>query len=138
MVKKQTLLLIAGIVWAAAGINILRIGIVSCIQTSLTLIHILLLLLVFVSFSAMFFRVVKKHKARILGYSEEFQHFLKFFNIPSYILMFFMMGLGIGLRQFAKLPTIFFSVFYSGLGTALLLAGILFIIEWMKTKRSKI
>lgn len=134
MVKKQTLLLIAGIVWAAAGINILRIGIASCIQTSLTIINTLLLILVFISFSTMFIRIVKKHKKRILGYSKKLQHFLKFFNIPSYILMFCMMGLGICLRQFAELPTIFFSVFYTGLGSALFLAGLLFVVEWLKTK----
>lgn len=134
MVKKQTLLLIAGIVWAVAGANILRIGIVSCFQTSLRFVSALLLVLVFISFFTMFFRIVKKHTRRILGYSEELQHFLKFFNIPSYILMFCMMGLGIGLRQFANLPTIFFSVFYTGLGTALFLAGVLFVVEWLKTK----
>ncbi len=134
MVKKQTLLLIAGIVWALAGLNIMRIGIVSCFQTSLRLVSALVLVLVFIFFSTMFFCIVKKHTKRILGYSEKSQHFLKFFNIPSYILMLFMMGLGIGLRQFANLPTIFFSVFYTGLGTALFLAGVLFVVEWLKTK----
>lgn len=131
MVKKRTLLLIAGLVWAAAGINILRIGIVSCIETSLTLVPILLQVLIFAAFGGMFFSIVKKHKRRILGYPEERKFFWYFFNIPSYILMVCMMSLGIGLRHFAKLPTIFFSVFYTGLGSALTLAGVLFALEWI-------
>ena len=56
--KRNTLPLIAALVWSAAGFNILRIGLLSAV--------------VFTVFQIFIFgRLVKKHTARICAYEEE-------------------------------------------------------------------
>ena len=79
-VKKNTLLLLACLVWTAAGVNILRIGLLAY-ATQVSLPHILLSLLVFFLFQVFVFgRLVGKHTRRILGYWEDRQFFLRFFD----------------------------------------------------------
>lgn len=48
--------------------------------------------------------------------------------LKSYLIMAFMMGGGIWLRPSGLVPDTFIAVFYTGLGCALALAGVLF---WM-------
>ena len=65
-VKKRTLLLIACLVWSAAGANILRIGIISYLPF-VSLFHLLLSAAVFLLFDRMIFgRLVEIHTLRIL------------------------------------------------------------------------
>ena len=132
-VKRSTLLLAAGIVWAIAGFNILRIGIVTY-PPYLGVIQILLSVLVFAAFMMMFRKIVIKHTARICGMEDELQPLYLFFDRKSYILMIFMMGLGITLRASKIAPDIFIAVFYTGLGSALTLSGILFMKAWIDNK----
>lgn len=125
-VKKKTLLLIACIVWFMAGFNILRIGILSY-PPYLSIINILLSIVVFSVFQYFIFgRLVKKHTDRIQNYEEERHFFMKFFNVKSFIIMAVMMSGGIYLRASSFVPERFIAVFYTGLGSSLLLAGILF------------
>lgn len=125
-VKKKTLLLIACAVWSVAGFNILRIGILSY-SPYISVINILLSMAVFAVFQYFIFgRLVKKHTARIQNYEEERHFFMKFFDIKSFIIMAFMMSGGIYLRASSLAPERFIAVFYTGLGSSLLLAGILF------------
>ena len=125
-VKKKTLLLIACTVWSVAGFNILRIGLLSY-SPYISVINILLSMAVFTVFQYFIFgRLVKKHTARIQHYEEERQFFMKFFDIKSFIIMAVMMSGGIYLRASSLAPERFIAVFYTGLGSSLLLAGILF------------
>ena len=125
-VKRNTLLLLACLVWSAAGFNILRIGL-AAYPAYLTALNCLLSVLVFAVFQRFIFgKLVKKHTARITAYLEERHFFLKFFDGRSFVVMAVMMAGGIGLRMSGIAPDPFIAVFYSGLGTALLLAGILF------------
>ncbi|MDY3017517.1 MAG: hypothetical protein SOR79_10275 [Blautia sp.] len=125
-VKKKTLLLIACIVWFMAGFNILRIGILSY-PPYLSIINILLSIVVFSVFQHFIFgRLVKKHTVRIQNYEEEQHFFMKFFDVKSFIIMAVMMSGGIYLRVSSFVPERFIAVFYTGLGSSLLLAGILF------------
>ena len=120
-----TLLLLACLVWTAAGANILRIGL-AAYPGHLTALNLLLSAAVFLLFQLLIFgRLVKKHTARITGYGQERQFFLKFFDRKSFAIMAFMMTGGILLRKFLAADG-FIAVFYSGLGGALLLAGLLF------------
>lgn len=122
----MTLLLIACLVWGAAGYNILRIGILSY-PTYVTAWNILISALVFIIFEKLIFgRLVIKHTARIHSYTEERQFFLKFFDAKAFVIMAVMMVGGIGIRASGLVSEHFIAVFYSGLGAALLLAGILF------------
>lgn len=134
-IGKKYLLLLAGIVWLAAGVNILRIGLLSY-SGYVTVLNILLSLAVFAFFWLMIFsRMVRKHTKRITGYEEEKQFFLKFFDIKSFIIMAFMITLGIGLRASGLCPPVFIAVFYSGLGSALALAGIRFLRHFIQRLR---
>lgn len=135
-VKKTTLLLIACLVWSIAGFNILRIGILAY-PPYVTVLNLLLSALVFVIFQKFIFGpLVRKHTARIKGYQDERQFFLKFFDGKSFVIMAVMMTGGIGLRASGLAPERFLAVFYSGLGASLLLAGILFGYQYMKTVRA--
>ena len=133
MVSKRTLLLIAGLVWLAAGVNILRIGLKALIPlfsggTGRLLLALGLAVVICAAFSLMFHRIVVRHTARILSYETK-QPVYRFFDTKSYILMAFMMTLGITLRRSGFVPEYFFTWFYTGLGTALSIAGIRFLIR---------
>ena len=131
-VKRSTLLLIACLVWSIAGGNILRIGVMAY-RTHVTVWNILLSVLVFAVFLGFIFgRLVTKHTDRILGYADERQFFLKFFDRKAFVLMAGMMLGGMGLRACSAVPDVFIAVFYSGLGASLLLAGILFGLNYWK------
>ena len=119
-VKRNTLLL-ACLVWSAAGFNILRIGL-SAYPAYRAVVNYLLSALVFAVFQIFIFgKLVKKHTARISAYEEERHFFLKFFAI-----MAVMMTGGIALRASGLAPERFIAFFYTGLGASLLLAGLLF------------
>lgn len=125
-VKKNTLLLIACLVWCLAGFNILRIGVVTY-PPYLTWYNVLLSIIVFALFQLFVFgKLVTKHTKRILDYIQERQFFLKFFDVKSFLIMAFMMAGGIAIRAFHLLPDGFIAVFYTGLGASLLWAGLLF------------
>lgn len=125
-VKRNTLLLLACLVWSAAGINILRIGLMAY-PAYLTALNFLLSILVFAVFQKFIFgKLVKKHTARISAYLEERHFFLKFFDGKAFAIMAVMMTGGIGLRVSGFAPERFIAVFYTGLGAALMLVGLLF------------
>ena len=70
-VKRNTLLLLACLVWGAVGFNILRIG-AAAYPGRLSAMNIMLSALVFTVFQLFIFgRLVKKHSARIAAYREE-------------------------------------------------------------------
>ena len=125
-VKRNTLLLLACLVWSAAGFNILRIGLMAY-PAYLTAVNYLLSVLVFAVFQWFIFgKLVKKHTARITSYLEERHFFLKFFDGKAFVIMAVMLTGGIGLRVSGLAPERFIAVFYTGLGGALLLAGLQF------------
>lgn len=125
-VKRNTLLLLACLVWGAAGFNILRIGL-AAYPAYRSALSFLLSILVFSVFQIFIFgRLVKKHSARIGAYLEERHFFWKFFDGKSFAIMAVMMTGGIGLRSSGLAPERFIAVFYTGLGASLLLAGLLF------------
>ena len=133
-VKKYNLLLIASFVWIIAGFNILHIGIITYTRY-FNIINLFLSLLVFLFFWFMIFkRLVFKHTNRIKNFEEDFQLFIKFFDKKSFIIMVCMITFGILIRSLHLAPDVFIAVFYSGLGSALFLAGILFGYNYFKIK----
>lgn len=125
-VQKKTLLLIACFVWAIAGFNVFRIGILAY-PPYVSMWNLVLSLIVFGVFQYFIFgKLVGKHTERIDTYVDNYQFFWKFFDKKSFIIMAVMMTGGIYLRVSGLAPDRFIAVFYSGLGASLLLAGILF------------
>ena len=136
-VKTHTLLLLACLVWLAAGGNILRLGVLSY-PPFVNVWNVLLSILVFTIFGRFISGpLVKKHRTRIAGYDEQKQYFFRFFDGKSFLIMAFMMGGGIWLRASGLAPDVFIAVFYSGLGAALMLAGVLFGVHFVKTCAAK-
>ncbi|MBO5109938.1 MAG: DUF454 family protein [Clostridia bacterium] len=137
-IKKRALLLVAALVWLSAGVNILRIGISAILSTYgkgsawWNLGIPLFAFLVFVGFTAMFYRIVDKHERRIVGYEAEKVSIFLFFDLKGYLMMAFMMGLGITLCQGGFMPEVFFAFFYTGLGSALSLAGLRFGVRFFR------
>lgn len=132
-VKKRTLLAVAGCVWLIAGFNVARLGVLFYQKLPrITSVHILLSLVVFCAFGMMFFKMSMKHTKRIKGYQEEFRPVWHFFDLKAYCIMAVMMGGGIWLRASGLVPDVFIAVFYTGLGCALALAGVLFWIAFSR------
>lgn len=136
-VKKHHLLFFACVVWMIAGFNVLKIGIESYNEYR-TILNYGLTILVFLIFWFMvFYKLTVKHTTRIQGYEEEKQFFYKFFDLKSFFIMAFMISFGIITRTFHLLPERFIAVFYTGLGAALFLAGVLFGVNYFTVLKRK-
>lgn len=127
-VRRENLLVVAGVVWIIAGLNVVNIGLRAAAElggAQLPVIALLLIggLAVFTAFHAMFGRIVKKNAARIRALAGEAVSPLRFLDAKGYLIMAVMMGGGIGLRVAGLIPAWFVSFFYTGLGTALALTG---------------
>ena len=134
-VSRRTLLLIAGLVWIIAGANILRIGIITWVDDQREWLfktgEAIVVFLLF--FSLIFRRLYNKHTERI-GQKADRNCPFSFFDVKGWLIMGFMITLGILVRKLHLLPTSFIAVFYTGFSSALILTGILFLVQWQKTK----
>ncbi len=137
-IKKQNLLLLASLVWMIAGFNVLRIGIETYAEYQ-TVINYIVTIIVFLLFlvHGNLNKLTNKHTIRIQGYEEEKQLFYKFFDLKSFLIMAFMISFGIIIRSFHLLPERFIAVFYTGLGAALFMAGVLFGRNYIQAYRKK-
>lgn len=137
-VNKQVLLFIAGCVWVIAGINILRIGILTWMHDAhysvLKVGEAVIIFLLFLNF--VFLRLFRKHSQRIAQKGEKNCPF-SFFDAKGWIVMICMITLGVGIRHSQLLPDSFISVFYTGLSSALIITGILFIIQSVKRQNNR-
>ncbi|MDR3315591.1 MAG: hypothetical protein LBS98_03805 [Coriobacteriales bacterium] len=124
-VPTKTLLLVAALVWFAAGVNVASVG-VRASHGDWTAPMLIAEAIVFILFGVMFLRIVSKHTKRILTYVETRTSIFNFFDKKSYILMVFMIALGVTLRVSGLLPDVAVASFYAGLGFALALAGLVF------------
>lgn len=137
-VSKQFLLLTAGIVWIAAGANILRIGIATWKGNSQDeLFKIAQATIVFLLFFIFVFRkLYYKHTERIEKKQGEGNCPFAFFDAKGWIVMVLMMSVGITARSLRLLPDTFISVFYAGLSVAMIVTGALFVRHWWKKRRA--
>lgn len=136
-VKKQNLLLLAGIVWMIAGFNVLRIGLETYEEYRMIINYAITLMVFLVFWFMVFHKLTIKHTKRIHGFEEELQLFYKFFDLKSFLIMAFMISFGIIIRKFRLLPDRFIAVFYTGLGAALFMAGVLFTWNYIKIFKKK-
>ena len=125
-VKKRILLLIAGLMWLVAGINVARLGVLGYRSVNKVWYLPCLSIIIFMIFGLMFLKMSKNHTKRILAY-DDYMPFWTFFDKKSYLIMVFMMSLGIGLRASGIVSEFFIAFFYTGLGFALALAGLAFL-----------
>ena len=128
-IPKNQLMLIAGLVWCAAGAMVCVIGLP--LEFGLAPTNLILLPLAVGIFAAfyvfVFSRLVRKHTGRIRARAEDRLPFWHFFNASSWAVMAVMMGGGMALRLSHLLPDWTIAFFYSGLGVALFLCGVRFL-----------
>lgn len=134
-VNRNVLLITAGIVWIVAGANILRIGIITWSNdTQHWLAQVCGAILIFlVFFNFVFKRLFYKHTKRIEQKSDDSCPF-SFFDAKGWIVMVVMILFGILARKYHLLPNSFIAVFYTGLSSALIITGILFLYYWWHNK----
>ena len=128
-VPKNHLMLIAGLVWCAAGAMVCLIGLPLLLGLAPgRLVLVPLAVVIFLAFYFFVFsRLVRKHTGRIRAKPEERLPFWHFFNASSWAVMAVMMGGGMALRLSHAVPDWMIAFFYSGLGVALFLCGVRFL-----------
>ena len=137
-IPTRHLLLVNGILWTAIGTKIALIGIKA--YQSLEAIpwwFFLLSAVVFAGFWFMFTGVVRKYAARIMAMTEPKTSIFKTFSLKGYLIIAFMITLGITLKRIPQVPDTFIAWFYCGLGPGLLSAGLRFILRWWKARPAR-
>ena len=137
-VSKRHLLLANAIVWGAPGVKILVTGIQSyfSLWPSKSIVWLAVgTVLVLAGFVWMFNRIVKKYSERILGFQGGKKSILAFLPLRGWILILFMMCLGISLKYIPGVPMEFFASFYCGLGPALIASAAQFFSRWIEARK---
>lgn len=122
MLGKRWLIAANALLWTLAGFNIARIGIKCALHASMAI--WIWAVPVFAAFFMMFCRIIEKNAERIRNFETDKAPLYRFLTLKGYLIIAFMMTLGITLRSLGTIPDCFFAFFYSGLGTALMVAGL--------------
>lgn len=147
-VRTKHLLAVNGLMWTAIGTKITVTGVshyirlftgagdnLQSVSPRALLWMIPLSIVVFAAFYMMFTGVVRKYSARIMAMTEEKTPVWKTFSLKGYLIIAFMISLGISLKHIPGIPDSFFAWFYCGLGPGLLSAGIRFLLRWAGYKQ---
>ncbi len=134
MVSRRALIGISALVWLWAGYSVLRIGVAEY-SPFVGPVAFALTALVFAPFFVMFQKLARKNRVRISNMPTERNNPLTFFTVRSYVIIAFMMTLGIVLRSIPAVPRFFIAFFYVGLGSALLLAGVSYVLYLVRFQR---
>jgi hypothetical protein len=125
-VPKRALLLIAAFVWGCASVKIIVIGIKAYNSTDLHFWHLVIISIpVYLLFHYFVFKqIIIKHTRRIVSKPNPSHCLFSFFDWKSYIIMAFMIAMGISVRKYMLVPQKFVAEFYIGLGMALATSAI--------------
>ena len=125
-VPKRALLFIAAFVWGYASLKIIVIGTRTYNATDLHYWHLILISIpVYLLFNWFVFKkIIIKHTRRIVTKPNPSHCLFSFFDWKSYIIMAFMITMGISVRKYQLLPQKFIAEFYIGLGLALATSAI--------------
>ena len=134
MVSRRALIGISALVWLWAGYSVLRIRVAEY-SPFVGPVAFALTALVFAPFFVMFQKLARKNRVRISNMPTERNNPLTFFTVRSYVIIAFMMTLGIVLRSIPAVPRFFIAFFYVGLGSALFLAGVSYVLYLVRFQR---
>ena len=126
--NRKHLYIVASLIWGIPGIIITSKGIFAyTMQPSDDLLWLLLITAaVLTGFFLMFRRIVDRYCDRISSLPDKVTIW-QTFPTRGWILIVFMMGLGIVLKHIPAIPSSFTASFYSGLGPMLLLSSFRFV-----------
>ena len=125
--KQKHLFYLAALIWGIPALIVTAKGIAAYTHIASHDLWWLLLVSggVFAAFTLMFRGIVNRYSARIDSLEGKLQLW-QTFPLRGWILILFMMGLGMTLRFIPNIPLEFTASFYSGLGPALIVAAIRF------------
>ncbi|MCK9638562.1 MAG: hypothetical protein M0R39_01535 [Prolixibacteraceae bacterium] len=127
-VPKRLLLFIAAALWTFAGSMLMFKG-YKMLDTSTRMIWLKLLVALaggILFYLKMFSKLSMKHTLRILKMKEEFPCAFSFFNFRSYMVMTFMITMGITLRTTGWIPFPYLAFLYLMMSVPLLLSSLRF------------
>ena len=138
-VEKKTLLLVAGLIWGFAGFRVFTLGLgdIKTNDGNLILSALFSAIIFYLFFKFIFSKMFKKHTKRIINSDLKKHCIFSFFDVKSYIIMGFMIFFGITIRNLEIVNPIYLGSFYMGLGFALFIAGVLFLISFIKFEKTK-
>lgn len=110
-ITKKRKLTFMSFLWIFASINILKISMQAYKEINFLHIYILCILSIFLFFSFIFTKTIKKQLKNTL-------------DKKTILIIIFMMTIGILIRKFNLVSNNFIFIFYCGLGLALFIAGI--------------
>ena len=133
MIRRAYSFIIAAAVWGIPGINISIKGLRTYMLMRPGDLWWLMLVTVAVSvfFFIIFRRVVRKYSERIASLPDRVMIW-QIFPPQGWILLLFMMGLGITLKYIPGIPMSFTASFYSGLGPMLVVAALRFVVSMVR------
>ena len=136
-VKPHVLLAIAGAFWLVAGVNVAIVGLNAYGADSWSPFALVAMVAGTVAIFLVFFLFIfkpyaAKHAARIDAILEEAVSVLRVMDRKGYVMIAFMIALGVTLRLSGVVPDWFIAFFYVGLGAALALTGVLFLNNWRR------
>lgn len=139
-VSKRTLLLVAGLVWGFAGLRVFTIGRGDVVldKGNIFISLVFSMAIFYIFFNFIFKKIFRKHTKRIINGKLQKQCVFSFFDIKGYIVMGSMMTFGIVIRNLGILNPTLLGNFYMGLGAALFLAGLAFLISSIKFEETKV
>lgn len=133
--KTKSLAFIAGVIWLTAGFNVCRIGVVTWTKVgTVSLAMAVGCIATLLLFSRMFVRMLFRNVRRIRGIDIEKRRVWDIMPVRSYIIMAFMITFGVMLRRCPLVSPSVIAPFYVGLGTALMVAGVIYISAFLCPK----
>ena len=139
-VSKRVLLLVAGLVWGFAGLRVFTLGRGDVVlnKGNVFISIVFSITIFYIFFNFIFKKILIKHTKRIKNSKLEKQCIFSFFDIKGYIVMGCMMIFGIVIRNLGVLNNTLLGNFYMGLGAALFLAGLTFLISSINFEETKV
>ena len=129
-IPTKALILVAALVWFAAGLGVVSVG-VTATHKPWTAVMALVFFIVLAAFLVLFLRIASKHIRRIRGYTDELTGIFKFFDAQSYVIIAVMVFLGAAIRASMLVPGPGIASFYSGLGMALIVSAIYYLVTYV-------
>lgn len=129
--QRKLLYLAAALIWGVPGAVIAIKGVMAYTFVAKQSLWYLfpVTIAVMIGFFFMFSRIVARYVSRIESLPANKVTLLNTFSFRSWLLMFFMMGLGMLVKLLPCVPVGFVASFYSGLGPMLLLSAARFVLR---------
>lgn len=128
MIRRAYTYVLAAVIWGIPGVNIAVKGIRTYMLVKPDALWWLMLITLIVAafFFIIFRHVTRRYSERIASLPDRVMIW-QIFPPKGWILLVFMMGLGITLKYIPAVPMSFTASFYSGLGPMLILAALRFV-----------